>query len=160
MKKFLAMILIVSTLAMLLSVPALAKSANVRSGPGLTYKKLGTLTFGTKVTVYATKKDSRGVTWCKVKYKSGYGWVSSRYVTGYSGQASGGSSSKSGGVRAVARTYVRKGPGTSYKVVAEMYQGDRASYLGSTKKDYRGVKWYKVRYSGITGWVSSRYTTK
>ena len=38
-----------------------------------------------------------------------------------------------------------------------MKKGQTASYLGSTKKDARGVAWYKVSFNGRTGWVSSRY---
>lgn len=160
MKKLISMLLVVSTLVVLLSMPALALSVNVRSGPGLTYSSLGTLKGGAKITVLSTKKDSRGVTWCKIKFKSGYGWVSSRYVSGYSGTSSSQKGKSSGGVRATSRTNVRSGPGLSYKSLTTMQKGDSATYLGSSKKDSRGVKWYKVSYGGVKGWVSSRYTVK
>ena len=38
-----------------------------------------------------------------------------------------------------------------------MHTGETAKYLGETKKDERGVAWYKVSFNGKTGWVSSKY---
>ena len=39
-------------------------------------------------------------------------------------------------------------------------EGKTATYLGSAKKDGRGVVWYKIRWNGRDAWVSSRYTCK
>ena len=39
-----------------------------------------------------------------------------------------------------------------------MDKGKVAVYLGETHKDKRGVAWYKIRFEGIEGWVSSMYT--
>ena len=36
--------------------------------------------------------------------------------------------------------------------------GAYGTCLGLAAKDSRGVVWYKVKYNGITGWVSSRYS--
>ena len=55
---------------------------------------------------------------------------------------------------------VRKGAGLEYDRTTAMAKSDTARYLGETKKDSRGVAWYKVDWNGKTGWVSSRYTRK
>lgn len=53
-------------------------SVNVRSGPGTTYKILGTLKPGTKITVTGAndKKD-----WLEIEYKGGTGWVAQFLTT-------------------------------------------------------------------------------
>ena len=56
-------------------------SANVRSGPGLGYSMLDSFSKGNSIPyVGQSSVDDRGVTWYKVKIKSGYGWVSSKYA--------------------------------------------------------------------------------
>jgi uncharacterized protein YraI len=88
------------------------------------------------------------------------GWVSSGYasLSGYSGGVS--YSSSSGTVVATdGDTNVRTGPGLSYSQLGTLYRGSSATYLGDSSVDDRGVRWYKVRYNGKTGWVSSKYTT-
>ena len=52
---------------------------------------------------------------------------------------------------------VRKGAGLEYGKTTVMAKNDTARYLGETKKDSRGVAWYKVNFCGRTGWVSSKY---
>jgi hypothetical protein len=54
--------------------------------------------------------------------------------------------------------HVRKGPGLDYAEIKVIKSGKTAKYLGSTKKDVRGVAWYKVSFNNKTGWVSSRYS--
>ena len=102
-----------------------------------------------------TSTDERGVIWYHVKG----GWISSRYTTQIQGSVNGGKSSKSSGdtVKATGDVRLRKGPGLDYAEITTMKKGQTASYLGSTKKDARGVAWYKVSFNGRTGWVSSRY---
>lgn len=52
-----------------------ATKLNVRSGPGKTYKKVGSLKKGTSVTIVSTK-----AAWKKVSYKNGTGYVYSKYL--------------------------------------------------------------------------------
>ena len=52
-----------------------ATSLNVRSGAGSNYKKIGSLTKGTKVSVIS---ESKG--WSKIKYNGKNGYVSSKYL--------------------------------------------------------------------------------
>ena len=129
---------------------------NVRKGPGLDYTSVGTMKAGKVLEFDKTSKDERGVIWYHVKG----GWVSSKYTTQIQGSVNGGkSSSKSSGdtVKATGDVRLRKGPGLDYAEITTMKKGQTASYLGSTKKDARGVAWYKVSFNGRTGWVSSRY---
>ena len=55
------------------------------------------------------------------------------------------------------QVYLRKGPGLDYAEVKVIKAGKTAKYLGTTKKDSRGVAWYKVSFNNKTGWVSSKY---
>ncbi len=58
--------------------------SNVRTGPGLDYDVLGTLTQGdTAVYLGGTSYDNRGVAWYQIAWKNGVGWVSSRYTALY-----------------------------------------------------------------------------
>ena len=55
-------------------------------------------------------------------------------------------------------TWVRTGPGLSYKIFSKVYVGNTYAYKGSST-DSRGVKWYKISFSGGTGWVSSLHAS-
>lgn len=52
-----------------------ASSLNIRSGPGLNYKTIGSLKRGTTIETV----EQVGI-WHKVKYKSSYGWCSGDYL--------------------------------------------------------------------------------
>ena len=55
-------------------------NVNVRTGPGLDYRSIGTLSKGDKVTYEgSSKKDNRGVRWYCIKFHGGSGWISSKY---------------------------------------------------------------------------------
>lgn len=131
----------------------LTGSEHIRYSPSKNATSLGTISSGTKVSYYDTAKDSRGVTWYLVNYKGTVGWISSKNT--------GGGSSKGTTIKAVGgQTKVRKGPGLDYKTIGIMYEGESYKYADSTKYDDRGVAWYKIKFDGTTGWVSSRYTKK
>ena len=177
MKKLTAILL---TLAFVLSLGATALAAsyiyavgdtNLRSGPGLGYSVLTSVTEGTRM-VYRNKSDvdGRGVKWYYVSYNGRDAWVSSRYTTFSGGGSSGGSSTprrnSSGSVSSAGTVFaeggstkVRTGPGLGYAEIGTLYQGNSLTYLGDTSVDGRGVPWYRVSYRGGSGWVSSRYTT-
>ena len=72
--------------------------------------------------------------------------------------AGGKSNGNSGFVKTTANVNIRKGPGLDYARMGTVPEDVYLSYLGSTKKDDRGVKWYKVNYNGNVGWISSRYS--
>ena len=140
-------------------VTATGGSVNVRSGAGQAYSLLTTMRKGDTATYLgASSVDWRGVAWYKVNYGGVVGWVSSALT-----QLSGGSSSSSssswsfGTATTTANAWLREGPGLSYDKITEIFEGSSGSYLGNTSVDDRGVTWYKVEFSGKTGWMSSRF---
>lgn len=60
-------------------------------------------------------------------------------------------------VQSTATVNVRKGPGMSYTSLGRLHEGDAVSYLNSAAVDERGVVWYKIKFDGKNGWVSSKY---
>ena len=52
---------------------------------------------------------------------------------------------------------IRKGPGKGYDVITTVGKGKTLTRLDS-KKDSRGVLWYKVKVGGKTGWISSVFS--
>lgn len=54
--------------------------------------------------------------------------------------------------------YVRKGPGTYYSDLGTVHYGE--SYTATAMDDDdRGVTWYRIKYKGGSGWVSSKYAS-
>jgi uncharacterized protein YgiM (DUF1202 family) len=100
-----------------------------------------------------SKKDDRGVKWYKVSYNGETLWVSSR-------NAYKKDTSSSGTIHVLEDANLRKGPSKDYVVYTSVKKGTKLKYLGDTKKDDRGVKWYKVSYNGVTLWISSRTCSK
>lgn len=133
-------------------------SVNVRKSPNLNSASLGTATKGTTLTFLGkTSTDARGVKWYKVSFNGSTGWVSSRYTEITYGSS--GSSSASGKyVKAVGGSVtIRSSANKSSGSLGYIPEGKTGTYQGKTSTDSRGVKWYKVSYGGVTGWVSSRY---
>ena len=55
--------------------------SNVRTGPGLDYRKIGVLHVGEDAKYLGkTSTDDRGVVWYKIRYNGRDAWVSSRYT--------------------------------------------------------------------------------
>jgi len=123
-------------------------SLNLRSGPGTQYHIIKSMPHGTHVT-----RIKRSGNWIKVRLSSGHkGWASASYLV-KPGAAQGGYA-----VWAVVQSYdgclnLRKGPGTGYHIIKEMYNGERVKILA-----YSG-KWVKVRHkaSGKVGWAHGAY---
>ncbi len=122
----------------------------LRSGAGRDYESLGGITANTNLIWTETAQDERGVAWYHVTYKGTRGWVSSAYAK--EGKA------HVPVVTATGITNIRKDPSLEGELLGNMDKGKVAAYLGETKKDKRGVAWYKIKFEGITGWVSSMYT--
>ena len=128
---------------------------NLRRGPGMEYKIYTSVSEGTALKYLSkSKKDSRGVKWYKVSYKSKKLWVSSRYASKVPQPVT----SATRRVVTTGRVNLRKGPGTQYKRVADVSKGSSLKYLNKTGRDKRGVKWYKVSFYGKTVWVSSKWS--
>ena len=133
-------------------------SVNVRKSPNLSSASLGTVEKGKTLTFLGkTSTDARGVKWYKVSYNGSTGWVSSRYTEITYG-SSGSSSSSGKYVKAVGGSVtIRSSANKSSASLGYIPEGKTGTYQGKTSTDSRGVKWYKVSYNGVTGWVSSRY---
>ena len=134
--------------------------SNIRSTPSLSGKSLGTLPQGASATYLGQSSvDSRGVAWYKISYGGVTGWVSSRYTT-LTGSGSYSYGTGSGTVYGSSGdSYIRSTPSLYGSELGTLPQGASAAYLGQTSVDNRGVAWYMISYGGITGWVSSMYTT-
>lgn len=132
---------------------------NVRTGPGLGYSTLGSISKGSSLT-YAgsTSVDYRGVAWYSVYYRNTTGWVSSVWSSLYGGTSVvPPQTSSTTYVRATASVNLRSGPGTGYEDIGTLARGEQVPYLSSAT-DSRGNVWYQVQYYSYgTGWVISTY---
>ena len=153
-------------------------AVNLRSKPLTSSTVYTSIPAGKIVSCTGTAaKTSGGSVWYQVKYNGTTGWIYSGYAERYSSSSSSGSSSSgsssSESNSTVVSTYeidgkyikivggsvnIRSNAGTSYKVLGSMPSGAYGTCMGMAAKDSRGVIWYKVKYNGVTGWVSSRYS--
>jgi len=160
MKKRLSLLfMMVFLMAFALPVSAATKvyvnaDVNLRKGPGVNYQIYTSVSEGTALKYLSkSKRDDRGVKWYKVSYKKKTLWVSSRYAKKVPQPVT----SAKKRVVTKGRVNLRKGPGTGYKIVADVSKGSSLKYLNKTKTDKRGVKWYKVSFYGKKVWVSSKW---
>ena len=161
MKNVLRMIAALLIAVMCLTGAALAAGkikttgdVNIRKGPGLDYATSGNVGSGKVFEYDKTSVDERGVKWYHVT-GTRTGWISSKYAKTVDSSTATSNGDK---VKATGDVNIRKGPGLDYKTVGSISSGSTAKYLFETKKDERGVKWYKVSYNGKTGWISSKYS--
>lgn len=127
---------------------------NVRSGPGTTYGRVGSLNKGTQVTVLEALDG-----WYQISSGSLTGYVSAQYLTiGSTGSAdpsaSTGDQSPSmseEGLVLSGPLNVRSGPGTGYSRIGSLRAGSTVSVIGSSGD------WYHITYGSLTGYVHSDY---
>ena len=132
---------------------------NMRNNPNLSGKVLKVLKEGASAIYQGqTSTDNRGVDWYYVNYNGTYGWVSSKYTV-LSSTPSSSTSTSSGYVKATShKVNLRDVPNLNGQDIGTMDKNETATYLGEKSTDSRGVVWYKVRFQGEVGWVSSRYS--
>ncbi|MGG1663834.1 N-acetylmuramoyl-L-alanine amidase [Brevibacillus sp. NRS-1366] len=166
MKKFIGKIPLIVSLVMMLACPdpltasadtlirakVVATSLNVRSEPGAGASVVGSLSYGTMVSI---SKESYG--WAKISTNQTTGWVAGYYLqktsteTVQSTKPAASSGSKRGTVLADALR-VRKGPGLEQGIVHVLSKGTTLEILG------RKQDWLQIRTSdGKAGWVSATY---
>ena len=159
MKKRFAIIISAVMIAIfcLFSVSALADMSvtttarlNLRTAPGTEYVSQGIVGKGVTLNVYETGKDSKGITWYRVTSSGKTGWICASYTR----QAEIVAPSK---VKLSGDAHIRSGAGLGYASVGIIKKNAEATYLNAASVDNRGVVWYKISYSGKTGWVSSKY---
>lgn len=129
------------------------QDANLRKGPSKDYEVYTSVSKGKYLSYLDDSSyDDRGVKWYKVDYKGKSLWISSNCAT----KTSHTSTSSDDRVITTADCNLREGPSLDYDIYTMVDEGSSLKYLGDSKKDDRGVKWYKVSYDGETLWVSSR----
>lgn len=132
---------------------------HLRLTPDLNGEVLAILEEGSRCVYQGrTSTDYRGVDWYQVSYNGQAGWVSSVYAKLGVNNAAPVTSSGSYVKATSHKVNLRDEPSLNGKDIETMDKGQTATYLGKKSTDSRGVIWYKVRFAGKTGWVSSRYT--
>ncbi len=133
-----------------------ASAANVRSGPGLGYKRYGSLPKGTKLYKLAQRDE-----WVKCKTPGGSGWIR-RDLLEFDAQAGRKlANSTPNSTQSTAKAYVngnnvrlRSGPGTNHHIIATLNEGQTV-YVHDSRGD-----WKKVNvHGGRSGWIAARLLT-
>lgn len=139
---------------------AVSGKTYIRNMPNLDGKILTTLPKGASAAYEGSSSvDSRGVTWYKVSYNGKTGWVSSKYTSNTPAAPAPAPSTSKKVTATAGSTKIRAAGNLDASVLGYMSKGKAASYLDAKSTDSRGVVWYKVSYNGVTGWVSSKYTS-
>ncbi|WP_026927838.1 SH3 domain-containing protein [Granulicoccus phenolivorans] len=121
---------------------------NVRSGPGSTYRVLGTVGTGAKV-------DSTGAAqngWIPITYQGQQGWVSQQYLKA---DGSGALQVTAGRTFATTAVNVRSGASLNDSVIAVIQAGTEVQPTGVSSNGYT-----QINYNGQRRWVSSQYVSQ
>ena len=119
----------------------------LHKGPATSFKSLGKLAKGTKVTVL-----THGAAFDYVSTPRGKGYVRNTHLS-----ADKVAKSKSSGKTAYIKNssgknvVMRKGPGSKYKTIGSYRVGTKVTVLSSQGR------WYKVRVNGKTGYIMKQY---
>ncbi len=118
---------------------------NVRKGPGTQFERIGGLTKGKTIEVYADEGD-----WLKIKYGSDFGYVAQQYTT-FTDIEEPHNDTRIGVVNVESSLFVRKGPGTNYDYWGRLTNGTEVVIIGEEGN------WYKIEYGSNIGYVSKDY---
>jgi uncharacterized protein YgiM (DUF1202 family) len=127
----------------------------LRSGPGLRYGVLASLSKGTNVELLAWGGTADGYDWARVRVVSSgkTGFVAYEFLTPVPSdglpigqvvhvEAGGGVGN------------LRSGPGTGYRVLKRVATGTTGTVTGGPA-EANGYFWYQVRFGSVTGWIVS-----
>jgi N-acetylmuramoyl-L-alanine amidase len=118
-----------------------ASTLNIRSGPSTSYSIAGTVSYGSKVVVLEKTSSS----WYRINYKGTKGYVSTAYlkdvVKAENFDATGSVTGSD--------CRMRSQPNTSSSILGTYSYGTKMSVVGINNG------WYKVQYSGKTGYMRS-----
>ena len=169
MKRLIARILALATLALCMgsaalaydSVKAVGAPTWVRSGPGLECGIVDTLSTGEYYEWGGDiAYDERDVPWYSVNYSGGFGWVSALHADlvdlsdgSVHEDGRSGSYAKGTSVVAASDTSVYSGPGTGCERIGTLAAGGAADYTG-----IRQSGWLQISFQGQAGWVQDRST--
>ncbi len=133
-----------------------ASSANLRSGPGLVYDKVGKLASGTQVTAL-----ERSAEWLHVRTPAGtQGWIAQEVLDIQADlvariPVANNVPARPAALQATTNNSavnLRQGPGTHYPSLGKLTRGTKLELLG------RQGSWYEVQTrAGKVGWVSSDF---
>ena len=116
-----------------------ADALNVRSGAGTSYRIIGTVYYGNKVTITGTSYDSSGAKWYRIAYSSSTGYVSAAYIT----ITSSSSSSDTGTTDASFEAYMKEqGFPESYKPKLRQLHKQHPKWIFKAQK--LGIDWYEA----------------
>ena len=118
-------------------------SLKVRTGPGLTYDTIGTVTQNDKLDVIGKEND-----WLQINFGGNTGWVASWYTTKESLELS-----NKQIISKVNRLNVRTEPTTSSAVIGQLQEGDSANAYRSQED------WIEIDLQGQKGWINQSYIT-
>ncbi|MEG0050857.1 MAG: SH3 domain-containing protein [Terrisporobacter sp.] len=122
---------------------------NMRESDSTSSSIITTIKKGTKVEIIEKTSSS----WYKIKYSGKTGYVSSKYITlsnNSSDNNTPSTSSKSG--TTTASLNMRKSASSSASIITTIPKGSKVEILEKTSST-----WYKVKYSGKTGYSASQY---
>ncbi|WP_223591212.1 SH3 domain-containing protein [Neobacillus bataviensis] len=124
-------------------------TANIRSGPGLSYPLVKIANRGEKYSIVKEKDD-----WIQIQLSFGKtGWVVNWLVTKENEQKTANAASASNSADTVAKANtdqlrVRSGPGTSFQIVGFLNKGQEVTVLDQNEN------WYKITSTFGEGWVA------
>ncbi len=127
----------------------------LRSGPGLWYGTILTLSYGETVYITGGAQWGSGISWTPVSVQRWGHWYSGYCATMYLGGGGGGT----GGalrVTAGAGLRLRWGPGKAYGVYRVVPCGTKVWPMG-VYQWADGIKWAKVSYNGYAVWAAAAY---
>ena len=143
-------------------------SKNIRSGPGLEYRKIHIAYPGDRVQVINITANADNFPWYKIYFpKSGaQGWIAGNLLA-LDGQRAIQPARPNPAIAAAATNAtitgksgtknLRSGPGTQYSIAASLATGERVKIL-NRGQDPGGYLWYKVYHpsSGNRGWIAAQ----
>jgi len=127
---------------------------NVRTGPAITYEKIGVILPGTYYNITGSQNS-----WYKINFNGRDGWVSGAYTSVTGGSvptptpAPGGGSTSGQVLEALVGLNVRTAPGTGYPRMGIIYPRTDYPIVGQQGS------WYAITYLGRTGWVYGPFVT-
>ncbi|PGS48451.1 C40 family peptidase [Bacillus sp. AFS041924] len=126
----------------------------IRSGAGTSYQILGSVNKNQKLNVISSANG-----WYKIKFNGVTGYISATYVG--KGTESNSNSSNNTNQEVTSGNYIttgnvnlRSGAGTSYHILGVINKNQKLNVISSTNG------WYKVKYNGLTGYISASYVAK
>ena len=120
----------------------------LHTGPATSFKSMGKLKAGAKVTVL-----THGAAFDFVSTSRGKGYVRNTHLTTTKPAATKKASTKVAWVKndSGKNVVMRKGPGSKYKVIGSFRVGTKVTVTGSTGA------WFKISYRGRTGYMMKKY---